>query len=565
MKILLLVSAFNGLTQRVWCDLRRSGHDVSVELASAHTDEDGLASAVAMAAPDLIICPFLKHRVPQQVWGKFPTVIIHPGPIGDRGPSSLDYAIAEAAPRWGVTALSAVEEMDAGPIWAHREFDMPQDPPSKAALYNGLVADAAVECVREVVAKAADPRFRPTSQDQVPRPIDGTRTRPSMPQSARAFSWSDSATSIVRRVRAADSAPGVRATIDGRVVSVYDAAVGETVSPGTTPGTILGHDGDAIAIAARDAAVWIGHVKEPANLGGNGVKLPASAVFDVADRPALTAPAALRAARYERRGDVGMLRIRAYNGAMSTRQCERVATELRAALAQDTRVLVVTGTDAFFSNGINLNVIETAPDPAAEAWANITAINELCTLLVSCVSQLTVAAFGANAGAGGVMLGLAADVVVARSGVVLNPFYDMGLYGSELHTYTLPRRVGAGTAQRLLTEKLPVDADDAARIGLVDAVGPRDAAAFDGWLWDLAESHANPQWHNSALDQKLRLLGDAFPPAYYEAQELSQMARDFFEDRNGFAAARAAFVGKHTPDRTPARLAAHRWSLTGER
>jgi putative two-component system hydrogenase maturation factor HypX/HoxX len=33
MKILLLASAFNGLTQRAWLELRAAGHEVSVELS----------------------------------------------------------------------------------------------------------------------------------------------------------------------------------------------------------------------------------------------------------------------------------------------------------------------------------------------------------------------------------------------------------------------------------------------------------------------------------------------------------------------------------------------------
>ena len=48
------------------------------------------------------------------------------------------------------------------------------------------------------------------------------------------------------------------------------------------------------------------------------------------------------------------------------------------------------------------------------------------------------------------MLGLGADQVIARDGVVLNPHYGtMGLYGSEYWTYVLPRRVGAATAAAL--------------------------------------------------------------------------------------------------------------------
>src|SRR4029450_8117152 len=93
------------------------------------------------------------------------TIIVHPGPKGDRGPSSLDWAITSGARRWGVTALQAVEEMDAGPIWATRVVALSATAPRKSALYNGPIADAALEVVREVVAKAADPAFRPELLD----------------------------------------------------------------------------------------------------------------------------------------------------------------------------------------------------------------------------------------------------------------------------------------------------------------------------------------------------------------------------------------------------------------
>ena len=59
--------------------------------------------------------------------------------------------------------------------------------------------------------------------------------------------------------------------------------------------------------------------------------------------------------------------------------------------------------------------------------------------------KLVVAALQGNAGAGGVILALAADQVWARPGVVLNPHYQgmSGLYGSEYWTYLLPKRVVA--------------------------------------------------------------------------------------------------------------------------
>jgi putative two-component system protein, hydrogenase maturation factor HypX/HoxX len=43
---------------------------------------------------------------------------MHPGIKGDRGPSSIDWAIMENSREWGVTALEADAETDAGDIWS---------------------------------------------------------------------------------------------------------------------------------------------------------------------------------------------------------------------------------------------------------------------------------------------------------------------------------------------------------------------------------------------------------------------------------------------------------------
>jgi hypothetical protein len=129
-KILLLCSSFNGLTQRVWIELRRAGHEVSWTVAAG---DDDLRATVDAVDPELILCPFLRERVPDDVWSTRRTVIIHPGPVGDRGPSSLDWAIELGADEWGVTVLQATGDVDAGDVWATRTF--PIGGASKSGLY----------------------------------------------------------------------------------------------------------------------------------------------------------------------------------------------------------------------------------------------------------------------------------------------------------------------------------------------------------------------------------------------------------------------------------------------
>ena len=103
MKIMLLCSAFNGLSQRVWAELRGAGHPVRVQLAG---DAEEMCAAVTDYQPDLIICPFLRERLPARIWQAHRTIIIHPGPPGDRGPSSLDWAIADGEREWGTIGVS---------------------------------------------------------------------------------------------------------------------------------------------------------------------------------------------------------------------------------------------------------------------------------------------------------------------------------------------------------------------------------------------------------------------------------------------------------------------------
>jgi putative two-component system hydrogenase maturation factor HypX/HoxX len=572
-RILLLCSAFNGLTQRVWTELGQDGHHVVVQTFDS---DDAVCEAVERERPELVLCTFLKERVPERVWRNHTTVVIHPGPIGDRGPSALDWAITEGAAEWGVTALSAIEEMDAGPVWATRTFPVdPLDPPRKSALYAGPVTDAAAELAREVAAKVADPLFVPLPlDDHDPAAVRG-RLRPLMAQSDRSFSWQEPTADILRRIRAADGFPGVRTTLAGLDASVFDAHPEPYfgAAPRVPPGEISLCQNGAVLVHTGDGALWIGHVRVRGEGSGPSTKLPAATALGpraaylprrqepFPGRPGEPSWSGYREIGYDRVGPVGVVSFDFHNGAMSTAQCERLAAALRYATAQDTAVLVLQGGD-YFSNGIHLGVIEAAPHPAQEAWRNINAIDDVCAAVLDCTRQLVVAALGGNAGAGGVMLALGADVVLARESVVLNPHYKtMGLFGSEYWTYTLPRRVGPTVADRLTEQCLPVGAAEAAELGLVDEVLAGTRAEFDAAVLDRAIRLAcqadrvrllSDKMHRRDADERRR------PLAAYRNHELAAMSLDIFENRNGFDDLRHAFVTKAPSGRTivPARVPA---------
>ncbi|EST38100.1 hypothetical protein N566_09345, partial [Streptomycetaceae bacterium MP113-05] len=255
--------------------------------------------------------------------------------------------------------------------------------------------------------------------------------------------------------------------------------------------------------------------------------------------------------RYREQGAVGLLTFSFPGGAMSTGLCRRLLDAYRHACTRPTRVLVLGSDRDFFSNGIHLGVIEAAADPAAESWANITAMDDLVEAVLTTTDRLTVAAVGGNAAAGGAMLAIAADEVWCRRGAVLNPHYRlMGLPGSEYWTATLPRRVGERTARDLTERALPVGTATAHRLGLVDRVldaVPQRFAAETAALAARTVASAETERRIGAKKPALEEWEAGTPLAAYRKTELTAMRAVFDDPRAPYHALRAAFVRKEPP------------------
>ena len=563
MRILFLIHAFNSLTQRLWMELTEAGHDVSVEFDI----NDGVTEeAVALWNPDLVVAPFLKRRIPESVWRRRRCIVIHPGIRGDRGPSALDWAIDDGEADWGVTALEANAEMDAGDVWASVGF--PMRDATKSSLYRTEVTEAAVVALRLTLDQIAR-GGRPRPVDAGESPVRG-RLRPPMRQSDRAVDWGrDGTATVLRRIRAADGFPGVRDEILGEPVHLYDAHP-EGRLRGKAGDIVAQRDG-AICRATADGAVWITHLKRVDGAEPQ-FKLPAARVLGDKLAGVPEAPLApdtvvdyptWRPIRYEESGDVGWLHFPFYNGAMGTAHCEALTRAYRDARSRPTRVIVLMGGPDFWSNGIHLNLIEAADHPAEESWRNINAMDDLVREIVTTDRQLTVAAMQGNAGAGGVFLALAADRVYARDGVILNPHYKgMGnLYGSEYWTYLLPRRVAPEHVRAVTQNRLPVGSREAAAMGLIDGHFGATPWAFGAEVGLRARTLAADRGFDRMLADKMaaRQADEAVRPlAAYRSEELERMKLNFFGFDPSYHVARYHFVHKVPRSRTPLWLARHR-------
>jgi len=557
MRVLILSTAFSGMAQRVLTELKSMNHTVDEHY---DLEEDFLIEQVDRFQPDVIICPFLTQRIPEVVWKNYICLIVHPGIEGDRGPSSLDWAISEGVDEWGVTLLQADEQYDAGDIWGTRRFPMRNA--SKTSIYKREVTEATIELVKQVLNDIERNNFTPRSLDY-DSPLVKGRRRPLMKQSDRVIDWHKMGTKdVVQKLNAADSRPGVKGCINGVEVNMY-GAVSEPNLKGA-PGDILAIHKGAFCCATRDGAVWIKQLKCVGQEELAPIKLPASMVLEkignssqLQSMPHIEDTHAIEEIRVETTADTAYIYFDFYNGAMNTQQCLDLKNVIARVKTTPIKTIVLMGGEDFFSNGIHLNCIEASDNPAMESWDNINAIDDLVMEIMDSPNHITISAMRNNAGAGGVILGLACDEVIIRKGVVLNPHYkSMGLYGSEYWTYLLPRRVGEQKAIEITEGCMPMLSDEAVELGLADLIFDENWESYHEHLSEYClhlQHVVNIDEFLSAKRSKFEKQNAVQPFSEIRKAELAIMKKTFFDPASSYHAKRRAFVYKQKAkiERTP--------------
>jgi enoyl-CoA hydratase/carnithine racemase/methionyl-tRNA formyltransferase len=341
MNILFLCTAHNSLSQLLFIALSTE-HDVTIEYALS---EEAMITATELTKPDLILCPFLTVKVPQEIYERYMTLIIHPGPPGDSGPSSLDWmlmgddgSIPDAdtllsafdqgyCPRgrsfWGVTVLQANEVFDCGPIWAFDQFPINIDQPelTKSALYRNQVTQAAlrasttaIERVKDAARSQRQVQGQNSTESQQEFHIDAqltvnpsygllctgaykpflggnTGSRPLLRPANRGFDVNKhTAQFISRRVRCGDSQPGALSNVFGPKVYIYGGIIEENViSQKVVPGVIFAVRHEAVCIGTCDGkGVWITHIRRLKKKTDTALWPKVSAVSGLIDLGVLT-------------------------------------------------------------------------------------------------------------------------------------------------------------------------------------------------------------------------------------------------------------------------------------
>ena len=159
--------------------------------------------------------------------------------------------------------------------------------------------------------------------------------------------------------------------------------------------------------------------------------------------------------------------------------CRQLVAELDQALDSiekdaDIRAVIVTGSAKAFAAGADIKEIAAIRSPA-EARGYITEMQRVFNRLEG-LDRPVIAAVAGFAFGGGCELCLACDVrIAAENARFALPEIKLGLLPGGGGTQRLPRLIGTGRAKQHIFSGEPFDAQEAYRIGLVNAVVPTDA------------------------------------------------------------------------------------------
>ena len=213
----------------------------------------------------------------------------------------------------------------------------------------------------------------------------------------------------------------------------------------------------------------------------------------------------------------------------------------------DIRVIVITGAGRGFCAGADLAAIAELPSAAVPQFMRFQERAGNAIARIKRIPKPAIAAVNGPATGGGLAIALACDVRIAAAEARFNvAFVRLGLSGCDVGvSWLLPRVVGLGLASELMLTGRLIDAPEAERIGLVNAVVEADHlldAAYD----KAAEIARNSPFGLRLTKEGLQMAIDA--PSIEAAIALENRNQVLSSRTEDMVEAVAAFLQKRDPD-----------------
>lgn len=204
------------------------------------------------------------------------------------------------------------------------------------------------------------------------------------------------------------------------------------------------------------------------------------------------------------------------------------------------RVIILTGTGAMFSTGLDLMELHAAAHDREHIRTIAARLATLYERIRACPKP-TIAAINGSAFAGGAGLITVCDLAIAVPEAEICYFGVRRGLAPAVIMPPLVRLVGERVARQLLLTAEPIDAANAARVGLINAVVP--AAELHDRAMALARSLAEGGPNALALTKKFLLRLDPNPISVEELSAFDSAAWTCDEAKQGLE----AFANKTDP------------------
>ena len=176
-----------------------------------------------------------------------------------------------------------------------------------------------------------------------------------------------------------------------------------------------------------------------------------------------------------------ILRLQSADGTNRlTRTCVLSLTEALDILREDKRALIITGNNKFFSTGAELEEVATLNGPSAYEFSMM---GQALMRAVECFPANVYAAISGYCMGGGLDLALACRRRIATPSAVFgHRGAGLGLITGWGGTQRLPRLIGKGRALELFVAAEKINATQALKLGLIDAIVPDPVSEALRWI-----------------------------------------------------------------------------------
>jgi methionyl-tRNA formyltransferase len=233
---------------------------------------------------DVCIMAYVLLFIPQPVLDapRLGTFQYHPSLLpAHRGPSSINWPIAQGKTRTGLTIFWPDEGLDEGPVLLQKSVEIGPDDTLGDVYFKKLFplgVDAMMESLDLVKAGVKLKHKQNLAEGSYESWFK---------KDVAELDWAKPVAELYNTIRAANPAPGAWSMINGIKLDIYDAAKG---AGSGTPGTVLSIDAAGMMIAAAGGSILAKRVKAPDGKKVAAAEWAASAGVKVGDRFEAPAP-----------------------------------------------------------------------------------------------------------------------------------------------------------------------------------------------------------------------------------------------------------------------------------